>query len=209
MEIREEPLSYLEEYARVSIAFEVNRILELSVRSSGLGGLELLERPHTPSFVKDYDAIPGNRPTDWAGRFSLSNWGLLSASLGGHCVGGTAIAFGTPGLLMLEDRSDLAVVWDLRVSAHARGQGVGAALFAAAAQWAEARSCRRLKVETQNINVPACRLYASQGCTLGAIHRFAYPELPEEVQLLWYKNLCDLGSADDFRERGSLCQASL
>jgi GNAT superfamily N-acetyltransferase len=92
---------------------------------------------------------------------------------------------------MLEDRSDLAIVWDLRVAPHARGRGLGAALFAAAAQWAEGWGCCTLKVETQNINVPACRLYASQGCTLGAIHRFAYPEAPEEVQLLWYKNLGD------------------
>jgi hypothetical protein len=28
-----------------------------------------------------------------------------------------------------------------------------------------------------------------KGCVLGAIHRFAYPELPNETQLLWYKNL--------------------
>lgn len=191
MEIREESLSYLEEYARVTIAFEVSRILDLSVPDDGLGGFGLLERPVTPTFVKDYDAIPGNRPTDWARRFDLSNWGLLSARLDGECVGGAAIALETPGLLMLEGRSDLAVVWDLRVAPHARGRGLGAALFAAAAQWAEGRGCCRLKVETQNINVPACRFYASQGCTLGAIHRFAYPELPEEVQLLWYKNLGD------------------
>ena len=38
MEIREESLSYLEEYARVPIAFEVSRILDLSVPDDGLGG---------------------------------------------------------------------------------------------------------------------------------------------------------------------------
>jgi hypothetical protein len=27
------------------------------------------------------------------------------------------------------------------------------------------------------------------GCTLGAIDRFAYPEWPGEVQLLWWKAL--------------------
>jgi hypothetical protein len=27
------------------------------------------------------------------------------------------------------------------------------------------------------------------GCTLGAIERFAYPGLPGEVQLLWWKAL--------------------
>jgi len=192
MEIREETLSFLKEYARISIAFEVSRILDLSLRNSGVSGFELLERPVTPTFVRDYDAIPGNHPTGWGRRFDLSNWGLLSARLDGEYAGGAVIAFKTPGLLMLENRTDLAVLWDLRVSPHARRRGLGAALFAGAGQWAKERNCCRLKVETQNINVPACRFYASQGCTLGAIHRFAYPEQPEEVQLLWYKNLCEL-----------------
>jgi hypothetical protein len=44
-------------------------------------------------------------------------------------------------------------------------------------------------VETQNINVPACRFYARMRCTLGAIHRYAYPDLPGEAQLLWYRTL--------------------
>jgi GNAT superfamily N-acetyltransferase len=189
MEIREESPSILEEYARVSIAFEVNLILDLSVRDDGLGGFALAERPLSPTFVKDYDAIPGSHPTDWARQFDLSNWGFLSARVGGEYVGGAAVALKTPGLFLLEGRSDLAVVWDIRVAPHVRGRGVGAALFGSAAQWAEAHSCREIKVETQNINVPACKFYASQGCTLGTIHRFAYPELPEEVQLLWYKSL--------------------
>jgi GNAT superfamily N-acetyltransferase len=99
------------------------------------------------------------------------------------------VAFDTPTVEMLEGRRDLAVLWDIRVAPEARGQGVGAALFGAAAAWAAARGCRQLKVETQNVNVPACRFYASQGCVLAAIHRFAYPGLPHEVQLLWYRDL--------------------
>jgi GNAT superfamily N-acetyltransferase len=195
MEIREQSPSDLEEYARIPIALELSRMLDLSVLSGGLGGFGLVERPVTPTFVKDYDALTGCRPTDWATRFDLSNWGFLSARLDGECVGGVAIAVRTPSLLMLEDRSDLAVVWDLRVSPNVRRRGVGTALFVEAAQWAERSGCRRLKVEIQNINVPACRLYASQDCTLGSIHRFAYPDIPEEVQLLWYRNLGDRGFA--------------
>jgi len=49
--------------------------------------------------------------------------------------------------------------------------------------------CRQLKIETQNTNVQACRFYERQRCRLHAIHRAAYPELPEEIQLLWYKDL--------------------
>ncbi len=189
MDIREESPSFLEEYARVSIAFEVNRTLDLSVGNDGLAGFALVERSLSPTFVKDYDAIPGNHPTDWARQFDIANWGLLSARLDGEHVGGAAVAVKTPGLFMLENRSDLAVVWDIRVSPDLRGRGVGAALFDSAEKWAETQGCRQLKVETQNINVGACRFYASQGCSLGAIHRFAYPELPDEVQLLWYKTV--------------------
>jgi len=46
-------------------------------------------------------------------------------------------------------------------------------------------------VETQNINVPACRFYVRMGCALLAINCMAYPELPGEAQLLWCKDLCD------------------
>ena len=62
-------------------------------------------------------------------------------------------------------------------------------LFQAAAKWARSRGCRQLKIETQNINVPACKFYASQGCELRTIHPDAYPELPDEIQLLWYLDL--------------------
>ena len=186
MEIAEEDLSYLPDYARVPIAFEVASIFELSLRDGGLGGFELEERPQVPAFVKDYDALPGSHPTDWARSFDLSNWGLLSARLDNETVGGVAVAFETPELSMFDGRSDLAVVWDLRVSPRARRKGVGAALLASASRWARSRGCLQLKIETQNVNVPACRFYASQGYRLGAIHRYAYPELPDEVQLLWY-----------------------
>lgn len=86
-------------------------------------------------------------------------------------------------------RDDVAVLWDIRVLPRERGGGVGSALFRAAGGWARTRGCRRLTIETQNINVPACRFYQKMGCTLGAIDRFAYPGQPAEVQLLWWKAL--------------------
>ena len=66
---------------------------------------------------------------------------------------------------------------------------MGFALLQAVEDWARARGCRQLKVETQNINVAACKFYARQGFVLAAVDRFAYPTLPHEIQLLWYKNL--------------------
>ena len=182
-------MTALPELAGVSIAFEVRQKLEVSEIDGGLGGLTLTETPVDPPYWKDYDAIEGEGPTRWARRFDLANWGLILARSEGHCVGGATIAWRTPGVHMLEERPDLAVLWDLRVAPDRRGEGIGTALFRAAAEWALARGAPLLKVETQTINVGASRFYARQGCRLGAIHRFAYPGLPDEVQLLWYRPL--------------------
>jgi GNAT superfamily N-acetyltransferase len=189
VEIIEEDVTTLGEYARIPIAFEVSRVLEVTAQGNGSGIFILSERELNTPYVKDYDAFEGEGPTQWAGRFDVSHWGLLAARVEGKRVGGAAVAFNTPGLDMLEGREDLAVLWDIRVSPVARGQGVGSALFHAAELWAKARGCKQLKVETQNINVPACKFYARQGCVLGAVNQFAYPEYPDEIQMFWYKNL--------------------
>jgi ribosomal protein S18 acetylase RimI-like enzyme len=90
---------------------------------------------------------------------------------------------------MLEGRRDLAVLWDIRVAPDARHQGVGSALFQKVEAKAKLHGCRQLMIETQNTNVGACRFYERQGCRLQTINRAAYPEYPDEIQLLWYKDL--------------------
>ena len=54
---------------------------------------------------------------------------------------------------------------------------------------AGAQAIRAFMVEMQNVNVPAGRFYARHGFVLGAVNRGAYPDLPQEVQLLWYKSV--------------------
>jgi hypothetical protein len=39
------------------------------------------------------------------------------------------------------------------------------------------------------LDVTLIDFHRKMGCTLGAIDRFAYPGLPGEVQLLWWKPL--------------------
>jgi GNAT superfamily N-acetyltransferase len=149
----------------------------------------LSERRLEVPYEKDYDAMAGEGPLRWGQRFDLSNWALFTARFANRIVGGATAAFDTPGLTMLEGRPDLAVLWDIRVSPDARRQGVGSALFQGVEAWAQLHGCRELKIETQNTNAQACRFYERQGCHLRTIHRAAYPELPDEIQLLWYKNV--------------------
>lgn len=191
MEVRivEESVEALADYNRVSIAFQVERRYRVEPLNDGLGGLLLREEKVEPPYLKDYDAPPGEGPVRWMKRWDISNWGILSAFDGEARVGGAVIAHDTEGVDMLEGRKDIAALWDIRVQPEVRGQGVGSKLFQHAVDWAKNRGCRLLKVETQNINVSACRFYLRQGCELGAINRFAYHELPEEVQLIWHRRL--------------------
>ena len=179
----------LSEHGRISIAFVVDRILEVTLADGGLGGMSLTMTPVADPYVKDYDAIAGQGPARWAERFDVSNWGFIGACRDGTRVGGAVIAFRTADLHMLDGRDDVAVLWDIRVAPGQRGAGVGSALFRAAANWARAHGCGWLKIETQNVNAAACCFYQKMGCALGAIDRFAYPEQPHEVQLLWWKAL--------------------
>lgn len=186
-QIDEEPVSTLAEQATVSISFQYDRILELQIIDNGLGGFHFEEIKLEAPRMKDYDT--NDPPSSWSTRFDVSQWGFMVARSQGDRVGGAVIAFASPELFLLEGRKDLAVLWDIRVDMAFRGAGIGGSLVCAAEKWARARQCRQLKIETQNINLAACKLYERQGCKLGAVNRFAYPSLPDEIQMLWYKDL--------------------
>ena len=186
IDVRLESAATLDEYARVPIAFTVREAFD--VAADGRDQFALTVRPVAHPYVKDYNAIGGG-PVGWPNEFDVSNWAFFAAFERGARIGGATVAGHTPGFDMQEGRDDLAVLWDIRVAPAARRKGVGSALFRAATDWAVTNGYRLLKIETQNINVAGCRFYMQQGCVLGAAHPGAYQELPEEVQLLWYKDL--------------------
>ncbi len=187
--IQEIAIEQVEKLAEISIAFEVKHILSPIDTDNGLRGIVLKETPVTTPYIKDYDADPKEGPTQWSLYFDLSNWGFLVVEVDNELIGGAVIAYRTKGLHMLEKRQDLAVLWDIRIHPDYRKQGLGSVLFREVEAWARAHHCTHLKVETQNINLPACKFYAGQGCELGAINRYAYKGHPDEIQLLWYKML--------------------
>ncbi len=187
IEILEEFVSDLPDYATVPIRFTIDCRYRVEAIQAGLGGMALVEEAVTP-FVKDYDAIAGEGPLCWEARLDLRHWGILGAFDDGRRIGGAAVAWRTNQLEELRNRND-AALWDLRVHPEYRRQGIGRRLFARAIEWAVERRCRRLTVETQNINVPACRFYAAQGCQLGSIDRLAYHDSLNEVRLTWYMDL--------------------
>jgi len=197
MEIREHGADVLSapEYGRIPIRYRVESTFRIEPVDGGLGGLSLREERVDEPYDKDYDeGNPAARFQRWH-RWDLSNWRVFLARScgrdGGDVVGGAVVAFNTDGVHLLEGRKDLAVLWDIRVRPKRRRQGIGAELLRRAADWARGRGCTRLKIETQNVNVPACRFYASQGCHLGGMNCYGYEPGPCEFEtvLMWYLDL--------------------
>ena len=180
----------LDRYSSVPIRFTCDRLLDVQLIDGGLGGMRLVEVPFDPPIEKDYDAFES--PVDWPRLYDMTHFQLWLALDGGTPVGGAALVWDTPSIHMLDGRGDLAVVWDIRVHPEYRGQGIGRALFAGAAEYARTLGLKQVKIETQNNNVSANYFYHAMGARLGGIRRFAYaaePELADEVMMLWYLKL--------------------
>jgi ribosomal protein S18 acetylase RimI-like enzyme len=189
VEIVEESPSALLTYATVPIAFEVNAVLDEDTLDDWRRGDELRAIPLDAPYTKDYDRYPGNHPMEWPMRFHMASWGFLGAYNDSARVGGAVIVVADKQIDLLEGQSDMALLWDLRVAPAARRLGVGRALLDRAEEWASGRGARWMRVETQQVNVPACRFYITRGFALEHIRRGAYADLPNEIQLLWAKRL--------------------
>ena len=187
VDISQDSQTVLAEYARISIAFEVNEVLDVRREADSRQRFRLEPRAVAP-WVKDYDAVDGG-PLTWPTRFDLRHWTFFSARNRGRLVGGAAAIHRAPDVSMLAGRDDVALLWDLRVAPDARGMGVGRALMGAVEAWARSHETSWIEVETQTINAPACRFYAANGFELRAANPDAYPGLPNEIQLVWYKQL--------------------
>ena len=185
IDVEEERAVALTEYARVPIAFTVREVADVVEAASGAATFTLRPRTIEQPYVKDYDNDGG--PEAWASRFDLSHWRFFAARVAGERVGGAAVVLRAPDVDMLRGRQDVALLWDIRVAPEMRFRGVGAALVAAVEAWSAAHGAEWIEVETQNVNVPACRFYERMGFVLREVHPHAYPALPDEVQLLWYK----------------------
>ncbi|MCK4223195.1 GNAT family N-acetyltransferase [Candidatus Bathyarchaeota archaeon] len=193
IEIKEIGVELLPRYAKIPISFRVESVFHVETVDQGLDGFSVVEKKVKP-YTKNYDSQGDtlDRPIRWTRRFNVSKWGFFLAIDEPLVVGGATVAIDTPNVNMLENRKDLAVLWDIRVHPNRRRSGIGSKLFKYAADWARRKGCKQLKVETQNVNVPACRFYAKQGCELGAIHRYRYsssPKIAHEAMFLWYLEL--------------------
>lgn len=189
IDIVSESAAHLPDYASVPMAVLVTERFEGPAIQAMADGIVASATPVSAPYWKNYDSYSGNSPADWTTRFDTSHWKIFVAYHDGRRAGGAVLIHGDAQIDLLDGRSDLALMWDVRVAADARRLGVGRALLEAVAGAAKRAECRALRVETQNVNVPACRFYQACGFVLETVRHQAYPDLPDEIQLLWTLSL--------------------
>ena len=175
----------LEEYGNIPFYYDTTKKYELIKINNGLGGIKM-ELVDVPEFHKDF----GTRTSRWSELFDLKNWKFFVAyNENNKMIAGCTVATKTNNCNMLEKRDDLAVLWDIRVSDEYKHQGIGQNLFNMAKEYSKNNGFKQLKVECQNTNPAAVNFYHKQGMILRSMNEYAYPDCPNEVQLLWYLDL--------------------
>jgi GNAT superfamily N-acetyltransferase len=169
-------------YETIGIGYQIDSRVVLEALKSSAGAV-IREVPITPRW-KEYDLSVLDRPTNLHATWDISNWAIFGARRGDEWLGGAIVARDTPELDLLEGRTDLALIVDIRVRRDARGNHVGKALFEYGANWAKGKGCIELRVETQDVNVAACRFYAAMGCSLLSAEVGAYEGI-DEAKLIW------------------------
>ena len=185
IEIRNESHRALAAYATVPITFEVREIVDVAALHEQPG--TLATQRVTQPYVKDYDTIPSNDPLSWPTRFETHHWIVLGAFAERRRVGGAIVVVDAAEVEQLGGRPPFALLWDLRVAPDWRRRGLGRTLLGEAETAARAARCVGLEVETQDVNVAACRLYAASGYTVRRIVPAGYEDAPDETKLLWVK----------------------
>ena len=178
----------LANYATIPSRILVTERLECESFSAD-GASRLRSVPVRESYIKRYDDQAESDPRRWPALFTLVRWGFFVARRGDEVLGGAAVAPGSDVSVGDALLAASAVLWDIRVDEGSRRDGVGAALFRAVERWSVARGFSRLIIETQDINVGACRFYQSMGCTLTGWQPNGYADLRSEARLVWQRAL--------------------
>ena len=188
IEIREIGVDLLPTYSTIPASFKVESQLRVEQINWGLGGFRFIEERVEPYLKWDVQSEE-DTPDNWPERFRSHKMGVFMAFKGLEPVGGAFVLIDYPaGIVTHFESEGTAVLWDMRIHPDERRRGIGSKLFRFAADWARDRGCHSMKIETQNVNVSACRFYVKNGCVLGAVHRFGYenaPEVAHETMLQW------------------------
>jgi len=96
-----------------------------------------------------------------------------------NCIGNLKLRSNWNGFALIED---------ITVARNHRQQGIGGVLLKKAAEWARQNNLIGLMLETQDVNLSACRFYAKNNFVIGAVDTMLYSNFPtaNEKAIFWY-----------------------
>lgn len=89
---------------------------------------------------------------------------------------------------LLSNWNGYTLIEDIGVSKNARNKGIGTKLLEAAVQWAKQNRHIGLMLETQDVNLAACRFYARNNFVIGGVDTMLYSKFStaKEKAIFWY-----------------------
>ena len=181
----------LDEYIKIPTFFEVKSIFEVGLKEKE-DEYKIVERQIDTPYIKDYDEIKSDSldPHAFIKQRDTIPWGFFLIYENEMPVAGAIAAYNTEWTNMLDGRDDLTVLWDIRVHPEYRGKGIGRKLIYSVIDWAKERNCTQIKIETQNVNVNACKFYRAMGAKLKGVNYHVYKgKEKDEIQFFWYMDL--------------------
>lgn len=101
--------SALDQYAKVPIRVETDRVIRCVQIDRGAGGFRLEEMVIDPPFAVTFPGTE-DEPFPRHRKWDASEWGVFVAADDDRVVGGCVVAVRTPQVRMLEGQTDLAVL---------------------------------------------------------------------------------------------------
>ncbi|MFC6333130.1 GNAT family N-acetyltransferase [Paenibacillus septentrionalis] len=98
---------------------------------------------------------------------------------GNNCIGQIRLRTNWNGFALVED---------IAVASTSRKRGVGTELLLKAKEWAKQNNQIGLMLETQDVNLSACRFYSKNNFVIGAVDTLLYTNFPNanEKAIIWY-----------------------
>lgn len=101
-----------------------------------------------------------------------------------NCVGQIQLSTHWNGYALLED---------IAVAKNWRNKGIGKILLGKAIEWAKENKLIGLMLETQDVNISACRFYSKNNFIIGGVDNMLYSKFPtaNEKAVFWYNKFED------------------
>lgn len=92
-------------------------------------------------------------------------------------------------IIIKENWNGFCYIDSISVAKSARGNGIASSLIEEAQKWALKSNLKGFMLETQDVNLGACRLYIKNDFLLGSVDTMLYQNFKtkEEQALIWYK----------------------